>query len=675
MARDINDLHKDGENLHELKELAALETPVAVLDTARAVTIGLGKLEALRAAVDAAQDQSDQMALLQKAGLDPEFVHSVAYAMRHKKSEVDAQFAALPQKGVVRDQAKSLKGIVADKGKELAAANSDARQPGRPLGPLGAAIGCSSLRAPAGYEVGRDGIYNLGTKVCSIPIVVRQRCHDVDLDEDVYELCWFEHGKWMSRWVKALELVSRSELPKALAAGTPYVTAVNALEVVGYITAFLEENQIPATESVSRMGWHGQSFLVGDRVIGPPVNIAFKDDADKAIAARWKPKGTVEEWLGVVAPVCTNEVPLLMVYASLASPLLHLISAQGFVIDLWCESSYGKTVALSIAASVWGPPNHETGPMRTWDSAGITGIEHGAWFLRNLPLLLDETQVAKADVLAAMLYSLPNGQGRERGKAGGGVHQPRTWRLVTISTGERAANAGASKQGAVNRTLSINRIPFGPRTDGNAQRIGKLKRGMDFQHGTFGPAFIEAVRQRPGLHAAYREEETRLSKLLEGKNPRAAGFIASLLLAGKIAHEMGLPGDISKVEELLVSTVREGDRDMATEAAQAAFEWASANETKFDGRGNARFEPHSGWLGYWKHGDYWTHIDFRPHSLQQQLTKMGFDFFPVLASWKARRWVTVTGKDTLPKVKGTSVIRLGRKYLTGEDSPAPADPE
>ena len=77
--------------------------------------------------------------------------------------------------------------------------------------------------------------------------------------------------------------------------------------------------------------------------------------------------------------------------ASFASPLLEVLGALPFFVHLWgVDSGTGKTVALMLAASVWGDP--AVGAyIKTFD-ATVVGHEKTAAFLNHLPLCLDELQ-------------------------------------------------------------------------------------------------------------------------------------------------------------------------------------------------------------------------------------------------------------------------------------------
>ena len=83
----------------------------------------------------------------------------------------------------------------------------------------------------------------------------------------------------------------------------------------------------------------------------------------------------------------------IILAASFASVLLEPLGCLPFFVHLWgVDSGTGKTVALMVAASVWGDPaigNY----VKTFDGT-VVGLEKTAAFLNELPLCLDELQLA-----------------------------------------------------------------------------------------------------------------------------------------------------------------------------------------------------------------------------------------------------------------------------------------
>lgn len=660
---DINDAVREGIELKDLLDAAELEQPVAVADAGRATREGLTRLDALVKAVELAQDKDEQERLILSTQSDVEFQHSVGYALIHREQEVLAYVERIKAMRGLMNRGKALMQIIKSSATNIRQSAEELVKEGRPVGGLLSPVGGERLRAPSGYKIQHDGVWTSDKKILSTPMIIIQVAKDMDLDTSLYELAWLSRGEWQRKWIRAEDLVGTKEITKAT--GDHTITAVNAFDVVAYLSAFLEENDLPTHASVARMGWVGDSFVVGEQVVGDPVIVTSRDDSDKKRAARYASNGTVDGWFDAIREVSEDPVPMTLIYASLASTLLVLLNAPGFLVDLWCESRHGKTQILKLAASVWGPPSEEVGPIYKW-SMKPTGLENQAYFSQNLPLFLDETHLAHPATLSSATYQLCDGSGATRGKPDGTTHAVKTWRLITISTGEKSANAADTKQGAINRSLVINRQPFGARSEATALMLNKLMIDLEANHGTFGPRFIQAVRAlgKDRLKEKYRAIRETVQKEVTIR----ADFVAALLTAGSIAHEIGMPGDFLRQRNLIVQVCRETDRDVPKEAAMAALEWAGANEQKFSGRipGLERHEPHGGWLGWWVPGDEWRNISFRPYTLRNQLRRMGFDAHGVEAVWRSRGWLEVSARGKNPRIGGVEVLRLKRDALEAD---------
>lgn len=166
--------------------------------------------------------------------------------------------------------------------------------------------------------------------------------------------------------------------------------------------------------AATRTGWHGpELFVMPRRVIGGG-DVVFQ--STQAGGHEYATGGELAAWQAEVAARCLgNPTLILAVCAALAGPLLAPLDADGGGFHLLGDSSSGKTIALLVAASVWGKPRDF---LRTWNATS-TGLE-GVATLRNDTLLaLDEIGEAKAQDVGGIIYALGNGTGRQRGKVSG----------------------------------------------------------------------------------------------------------------------------------------------------------------------------------------------------------------------------------------------------------------
>jgi uncharacterized protein (DUF927 family) len=270
----------------------------------------------------------------------------------------------------------------------------------------------------------------------------------------------------------------------------------------------------------------------------------------------------------------------IVLAASFASPLLDILGALPFYVHLWgVDSGTGKTVALMLAASVWGDPT--VGKyVKTFDATAV-GLEKTAAFLNHLPLCLDELQLNKDGKgrISHDVYKLAQGVGRTRGSKFGGVERTPTWKNTILTTGESPLtnqNAGA---GAVNRVIDIEcKASEAVITDGmrvaNTIKANYGWAGNDFVTALYGDEDI-----KKDIVEAYEKTVHSLSnKDTTEKQAMAAGAI---LIADKIISAMYFedePITEDEISEFLASkaVVSAGERGY-----QWLLDWVVRNANKF----------------------------------------------------------------------------------------------
>ena len=167
--------------------------------------------------------------------------------------------------------------------------------------------------------------------------------------------------------------------------------------------------------------------------------------------------GSHTEWYRIALECRQMSVTArILLAASFASPLLSIVGSLPFFVHLWgVDSGTGKTVALMLAASVWGNP--AVGSYTQTFNGTQVGQERTAAFLNHLPMCLDELQLTKNSKGQSNfdVYQLAQGVGRARGTKTGGVDKVPTWSCCFLTTGESPITSGAAGAGAVNRVIDI----------------------------------------------------------------------------------------------------------------------------------------------------------------------------------------------------------------------------
>jgi uncharacterized protein (DUF927 family) len=394
------------------------------------------------------------------------------------------------------------------------------------------------------------------------------------------------HGLLL-RWIDADSLVHEWVMPRAMLAGD--ATEVRARLASGGLAiapsqgarqALLEflTHQKPRerVRTVPRVGWFfgpqgGAAFVVPGRVFGELPGEQVVLDLHDRPPPIYRAAGTVKEWRGQVAARCAGNTRLMLaVSLAFAGPLLTPLAEEGGGLQLRGASRLGKSTALKVAASVWGPPEGPDSFKRSWRATG-NGIEGLAAQHNDGLLPLDELGEIDPREAGGTAYMLGNGVGKARAHRTGTTRPVITWRLLFLSTGEESladilARAGhtiragqevrfidlpadAGKGLGLFDTLHIT-AEFGAGTAGEFAEA--LSGAAIAQHGTAGPAFLAWLAPRIAKDAAWaaRDLAPRIRAFLEDNMPEGASGqvrtvcrrFALVALAGELATEAGITG-------------------------------------------------------------------------------------------------------------------------------------
>ncbi|WP_332700984.1 TOPRIM and DUF927 domain-containing protein [Devosia sp.] len=211
---------------------------------------------------------------------------------------------------------------------------------------------------------------------------------------------------------------------------------INDPGAAAYLVAHLARTQVKQRLIVvQRGGWHGEHYLGGAGTIGPdgntlPVlngNLALAPPASSEALAVWQQT--------IAVPAEGNSRLVAALGVAFAGLAIGLLPGQiGIGLHLRGLSSVGKTTALRVAASVYGPSRDHVRSWRSTDS----GLETMAVQHHHRALVLDELAQISADAAAQAAYILANGAGRQRANGAGRALPQQSWQLTFLSSGEIA---------------------------------------------------------------------------------------------------------------------------------------------------------------------------------------------------------------------------------------------
>ena len=414
-------------------------------------------------------------------------------------------------------------------------------------------------------------------EACCHPIMPVERLVNIDTGDEKINLAYCKTDRWRNIIVSKEVTAVASKITQLAVKGIA-VTSENAKALVKYLCDIEHINMkvLPERESVSRLGY------VGDDQFSPFVDgLIFDGDAaySHVFRAISQAKGNSEDWLKVAKKVRQESLSArLMLAASFASPLIKHVGGLPFFVHMWsCESGTGKTVALMVAASVWGNP--ELGTYIQSFNSTVVGHEKMAAFLNNIPMCIDELQLAKDHHGNSRfdVYQLAQGVGRTRGNKSGGVDITPTWLNTILTTGETPIVKEGAGAGAINRVIDLE-VPIGEKVIRDGQGVANAVKA---NYGWAGRKFIKEFdpEEARKLYEMYFETLSR-SDTTEKQAMAAALILAADAVSTKIFFHEEQPLTVAQIQPFLKrkSAVNLGERGY-----RFICDWVSVNIQNFIG--------------------------------------------------------------------------------------------
>ena len=367
---------------------------------------------------------------------------------------------------------------------------------------------------------------------CAHPIAPVRRIVDIDTGQQSLEVAYMRGNVGMTVTRPKRDLYDASKLLDLAECGVS-VTSKTAKLLAEYLCDVedLNYDNIEEVKSTSRLGYVGTEFapyIPGLEYGG--------GSAYQALYSAIHKNGDFDAWRKE-AIRCRSEsiTAQIMLAASFASPLVEKLGTLCFFVHLWgIESETGKTVALMLAASVWGDP--EIGAYPQTFNATQVGHEKTAAFLHNIPLCIDELQLNK-DAHGRTrfdVYQLAQGVGRTRGNKQGGIDRTPTWKLCVLTTGETPIVNDSAGAGAYNRVIDIEcRSKTRAILDG--QRTANV---VKRNYGHAGRAFVEALTPEKLKEAEELYQRYFAALTASEKTAKQAMSAALIMVADKLADDV-----------------------------------------------------------------------------------------------------------------------------------------
>ena len=435
---------------------------------------------------------------------------------------------------------------------------------------------CPYEKLKCGQWIADDtGVYKLdyGTamqpikiKASPIPVTVIERLVNIDSNIEKVKLAIFKDKKWREIIAEKNTIVSKAKILQLANRGLE-VNDDNAKNLINYISDLLELNNIPVYTSISHLGWVENEFVPYTDKFSLDVDFEFKQKLESI-----KSHGNYEEWKKYIKDLrCKSKTLRFILACSFASVLVKLFNINTFIVHLWGKSGNGKTVAEMICASVWGKPDNNF--ISNLSNTTIAN-ERLCNFYRNIPIFLDELQIAKAKYknFDELIYVLTEGKGKERGTTDNGIREQTSWQNIIILSGEEPITSDSSKEGVKNRVIEINE---------NNTIIENGNAVVNFiqeNYGFAGKDFIEKIQDIDKVRKIQQDFVEKLNKIIKYK--KQVNAFSLILTADWIVSKEIFEDEPLKLEEVK-DHIRK-DTDETERIYNMILDWFYENINKFN---------------------------------------------------------------------------------------------
>ena len=343
------------------------------------------------------------------------------------------------------------------------------------------------------------------------------------------------------------------------------------------IKDYLLSNYAPGVvRTYGKSGWtagpkNEQVFVLGNEVLGDDEG-RFESVDNSPTACECK--GTTEDWIERMAkPAAASPLWSFGICAAFAAPLMELVNfrADGGW-HFYGLSSAGKSLVLECAASVFGPHKY----LKSWNLTD-GAVELMGETYNGLPLCLDELGEASSPMVTRAVYALSDGQGRKRLDQKAKARRVRSWRLLTLSSGEISIEDKISERGKNLRggqALRIADVYIGhpDLVRDLPNEAQQLKTAQAETYGTVGREYlnrlVELRNNKPEELARVQADFNQMlgnirENIKDARRARAAQRFALVTLAAELAQSWGLLPESYNVREIVKTVFSVWSNDTA----------------------------------------------------------------------------------------------------------------
>lgn len=465
--------------------------------------------------------------------------------------------------------------------------------------------------------------------ICPHPIFPIGRSEDIMTGQAGLTVAFSNRSRWRTVTADRSVLAKKAGIVEVLAGAGAAVTDATATALSRYLMEVDSLSSLPTKQTASRCGWHKRDNQLEFIPFVEDVELVAPDNAQ--LAAGIRQNGTISGSVYALRMARRSLPVRIAIAASFASVLVNPLHCLPFIVHLWSPvSGTGKTVALMGGSSVWGNPD----ALRMNFNTTRVALEQRAGFLNNLPMCVDELQLARRGDGAGIAYLLSEAEGRSRGRPNGGTRTKLTWQNTIVTTGESPLTGDGDGAGAVNRCISVSCGSEPLFEDGHA-----MAEALRQDYGFAGPLFLQSLTDGKNLEGARRLFNEYLEQLkavdtTDKQRLSAAVLLTADNLAGAWVFGERLE-DALQAEDLAPYLAPSSAVDVGQRALDYVAGWITEKSAHFMGR-HARVPDGADLYGLFDNGG---NVRIIKKVLDGVLESAGYSGRAVYSRWKAAGWI------------------------------------
>ncbi len=452
-----------------------------------------------------------------------------------------------------------------------------------------------------------------------IPIMPTAIMRNAETGCEKIELSFYKNSKWNTLVCERSVAASSSKIVMLADSGIE-VTSENAKLLVKYIGDMVAKNMtvIPRYDSYSRMGWLEDGSFI-------PYDTEAKFDGERDYANIFKSitaRGTLPEWRDYVTRLRARSKHLrLMMAAAFASPLVEKAAALPFVLHFYGTTGNGKTVAMMVAASIFGDPSK--GSMWRTLNGTTNALSSLSAFFCDLPCMLDELQTVRDQGGDYGKLVMQLTEGIERGRMSNtAMNVVRKWNCAYLFTGEEPITNTSSGGGVVNRVVEV---------ESTAELFEDPNAVAGFVREHYGCAGVEYIRhiKEQDVHGDFRAMLADVREKCDTTDKQATA--AALILLGDFyaCRSVFIGETALTVEDIKPYLASSREVDTSVRAYEWVIGWVAQNGPRFD----VMNDYGEVWGRVAEENDGSEYVLINKGVLEHAMSEAGFAFGAVKRKW------------------------------------------